>query len=287
MAACEFEVGGWYQNQRCRYQVVEIDNDVLLVRLDHGSECLLDAREQATASRYAVHPWWYGHPGPRERVGKELRERGVQHLYHFTALDNLRGIRDVGAICSKSTLERLDRWPVPVPGGDDDSQSLDKQNGNWPFTSLSIAWHTPQFFKRLAQRSLVSFCISPEVAGAGGARIYDTNANSDARNLLREFDEVLDRLDFDLFTQRRHMPAQNSQEWRDIQAEVLIRDRVPLCFVERIVVDWRIPRSDVERVFGDRFPIASVDFKQWRYGDLPRPNDPRQLRPEPPPDPYE
>ncbi len=275
MPVCEFEAGAWYRNDRCRYQVLEIDDDVLLVRLDDGSECLLDAREQAAVSRFAAHPWWYGRPGPRQRAAEELRDRGIQHLYHFTALENLRGIRDVGAICSKATLERLDRWPVPVPGGDDDSQSLDKQNGNWPFASLSIAWYTPQFFKRLSERPLVSFCISPEVAGAGGARIYDTNANSDARNLLRHFDEALDRLDLDLFTQRRHMPAQDSREWRGIQAEVLIDDRVPLDFVERIVVDRRIPLPDVERVFGERFPIAVVNFKQWRYGDLPQPNDPR------------
>lgn len=283
----QFEPGHWYRNERCRYQVIEIDDDVLHVRLDDDSECLLDAGEQAGASRYAAHPWWHGRPGPRQRAAKELRERGVQHLYHFTALENLQGIRDVGAICSKETLERMDRWPVEVPGGDDDSQSLDKRHGNWPYVSLSLAWCTPQFFNRLDQRPLVSFCVSPEVAGAGGAKIYDRNANSDTRELFRDFDEALDRLNLDLFTQRRHAPAQDSQEWREIQAEALIHDRVPLGFVERIVADWRIPRADVERVFGARFPIAMVNFRKWWHGTLPC-LDALQLRfPGPPPDPYE
>ncbi len=71
MDKCAFEVGGWYRNKRCRYQVVEIDDDVMLVRLDDNSECLLDAREQATVSRLAAHPWWYGPPGPRQRTARE------------------------------------------------------------------------------------------------------------------------------------------------------------------------------------------------------------------------
>ena len=57
--------------------------------------------------------------------------------------------------------------PVPVPGGNDLSQRLDRRGGNWSYVSLSFAWHTPQFFSRLSQHPPVSFCVSPEVAGAG------------------------------------------------------------------------------------------------------------------------
>lgn len=279
-----FEEGEWYRNTHGRYQVVEVDDDVMHVRLDDGRECLLDAQKQAVVSRAAVPPWWDDPPGRRQRAADDLRARGVQHVYHFTAQENLQGIRDVGAICSKTTLDTMGRWPVRQPGGDADSQSLDKRNGNWPYVSLSFAWHTPQFFNRLSDRPLVSFCISPEVVGARGSKIYDTNANGGDRKCLRRA-EALSSLAFGSFRQRpRHLPK-HSPAWRNIQAEVLILDRVPLCFVERIVVDWRIPRAAVEAVFGDRFPSAVVNFKQWWHGTLPC-SDALQLHlPEPEPAP--
>ena len=81
--------------------------------------------------------------------------------------------------------------------------------------------------------------------------------------------EALDRLNFDRFRHRSPCVEKDSPEWRDIQAEVLIHDRVPLDFVEQIVVDQRLPFPDVKAVFGERFPIMKVDFKRCN-GTLPR-----------------
>jgi hypothetical protein len=284
MAPCDFEVGGWYRNQRCRYRVVEIDDDVLLVRLDDGSECSLDAREQAKVSRHTEPPWWLCASDSRRYAATELRKRGVQHVHHFSAMENLPGIRDVDAICSKMTLVRMNRRPM-VPGGNEYSQQRDWENDNAAFVSLSFAWHTPQFFVRLRDRPLVAFCVSPEVVGAEGAVIYDTNANASAAESFFNLSDALPHLNFQLFARPSPgPPAADSSEKHDLQAEVLIPDRVPLEFVERIVVDQRLRHADVERVFGDRIPIAVVNFKEWQHGDLPQPNVPRQLRPGPPPD---
>ena len=275
MAACEFEVGVWYRNKRYRYQVAKIDDDVLLVNLDDGSECLLDAREQAEVSRHAEPPWWLCAPDSRSRADTELRKQGLPYVHHSTALENLAGIRDVDAICSKKSLVLMSRWPR-VLGGNDFSQQRDWENDNAAFVSLSFAWHTPQFFVRLRDRPLVVFCVSREVVGAEGAVIYDTNANASAAQPFFNLSDALPHLNFQLFAQPCSVPpADGSPEKRDLQAEVLIPDRVPLGFVERIVVDRRLRRADVERVFGDRFPITAVDFKQWQYGDLPQPNDRR------------
>ena len=178
----------------------------------------------------------------------------------------------------------MNRWPVPVPGGNDLSQRLDRRGGNWSYVSLSFAWHTPQFFSRLSQHPPVSFCVSPEVAGAGWARIYDTNATAGDRECFGDLSEALDRLNFDRFRHRSPCVEKDSPEWRDIQAEVLIHDRVPLDFVEQIVVDSRIPLA-VERVFGARFPIAVVNFTQWWHGTLPVPGRFPARFGEPPPDP--
>ena len=276
MAACEFEVGGWYRNQRCRYQVVEIDDDVLLVRLDDGSECLLDAPEQAEVSWCVPPPWWADPSDSRRHAAAVLPTRGVTHLYHFTAPENLEGIRDLDAICSKDTLQRLDRW-YTIPGGDETSQCRDAARGHWEYVSLSFAWHTPQFFTRLSAHPRVTFCISPEVAGAEDAIIYGTNANSSDTEPFRDLSEALDYMNFERFKRRFPKPVKDSKEWHDIQAEVLIAERVPLDFVERIVVPPQA-KGRVAALFGDRFPIAVVNFRQWRYGDPPQPNDPRQRR---------
>ena len=267
-----FEAGAWYRNDHDLYEVrevVEIDGAVkILVRLEDCSEEVLDARDEARVSCPAAPPWWRRSPALRRRAARVLGERGAKHLYHFTALENLRDVQEVGAICSKETLERLGRWPVKVPGGDDLSRDLDEVRDNWRFASLSFAPYTPQYFRKRTRHPLALFCLSLDVAGAGGAIITDTNATANDRRRCGDVVEALPHLDFDSFSRRLHPSDQDTERWakwkRAVQAEVLVPNRVPLCFNEKIIVETREHAHFVDEVFG---PISEV----VPLNDAPRP----------------
>ena len=188
-----------------------------------------------------VSQWW----GPcgadsRKRAAKKLHERGVEYLYHFTAEQNLQGIQDAKAICSKETLKRMGQSLDEVPGGNRLSRNLDEVWNNGGFVSLSFSRYTPQFYKKREQRPLVIFCISPRVAGAEGACFTNTNATSKDQKRVG-LDQALSRLNF----------------WSDPQSEVLVPDHIPLRgFVEEIVVESEAQRARVVTVFSRRFRIA-------------------------------
>lgn len=217
----------------------------------------------------------------RRRAERVLRENGVDHIYHFTSLYNLKGIREVGAICSKRTLGLMGRWPVPVPGGDELSHRLDRQCGNWGLVHLSFARYTPQYYdrRRCQEFPLALFCLSPEIAGAAGVVITDTNATSSDHERFRELVEAIPHLDFDSFRPSRRpwtMDPKQRERWkRAVQAEVLVPKRVPLRFNEKIIVETREHAHFVDEVFGPISDVAPI------Y-DAPRPQlfwDPDQPSP--------
>ncbi len=253
--------GKWYWNtsERLLYkveEVVEVDgDDWLAVHLEDGSRRTWNARALAAVSSLTDPPWWRRPLTPL--IADELRSRGVEYLYHFTALTNLQNIRDDGAICSKASLESMGRSLGDVPGGNRVSRSIDRELGNWHFVSLSFSRYTPQFFVKRDQRPLVLFCLSPEIAGASGAIITDTNATSSDHGRFGDFGEARPHLNFDSFTRSVEWSDPGYIGWkRSVQAEVLVPDRVPLCFVSGIIVEWEPRRRDVTAVFGDRFPIT-------------------------------
>ena len=253
--------GKWYWNtsERLLYkveEVVEVDgDDWLAVCLDDGSTDTWNARALAAVSAPASPPWWERPftPGIAER----LCASGVDHLYHFTSLYNLKRIREVGAICSKRTLGLLERWPVPVPGGDGDSHRRDRELGDWGRVALSFARHMPLYRKRRMKYPLAVFCLSPEIAGADGVVITDTNTASSDHQRFCGLDKALPHLDFRSF---RPSPRSDTQRRearkRAVQAEILVPERVPLRFNEKIIVETREHAHFVDEVFG---PISEVE----------------------------
>ena len=56
------------------------------------------------------------HPESQAILARLARE-GMTTLYHFTGVENLPGICQAQALCSKQTLVNQKLWPPPVPGG--------------------------------------------------------------------------------------------------------------------------------------------------------------------------
>ena len=270
--------GKWYWNtsERLLYkveEVVEVDgDDWLAVHLEDGARRTWNARALAAVSAPASSPWWLQPFTPG--IAEELQARGVEHLYHFTALPNLQGIAAAGGLFS-TRIRHLLRLEVPVPGGDPESRDRDWALDNASFVHLCLSRCTPlrhEFKKRNPDHPLVMFCLSRSLAGADGSRITLTNAISSRAQ--RSFDpiEALPHLNFDSFHwEPDQSDAQRSQWKHDVQAEVLIPDHIPLSFIQEIVVESEADVSRVEAVFGKRFPISVANFKQWKQWCPPHP----------------
>ena len=263
--------GKWYWNtsERLLYkveEVVEVDgDDWLAVHLEDGSRRTWNARALAAVSASVVPPWWL-HPFT-PGIAQEYEARGIEHLYHFTALPNLQGIAAAGGLFS-TRIRHLLCLEVPVPGGDPESRDRDWELDNASFVPLSLSRCMPlrhEFKKRNPDHPLVMFCLSRSLAGADGSRITLTNAISSRAQ--RSFDpiEALPLLNFASFGWEPDQSDAHRSQWRhDVQAEVLIPDHIPLRFVQEIVVESDTDITKVEAAFSTRFPISVANSKQWR-----------------------
>lgn len=171
-------------------------------------------------------------------------------LYHFTSVENLSLIAQVGALCSKQTLEDQGRWPCAEPGGDDLSHRLDRSNDNWDKVALSYTPRTPMAYRRKPLRHLCFFVVRLDAACLDGVIFTDTNAAATSRAVRRG--EGLAGLDVVDFAAIKSQPRPWDREgWvNPVQAEVLIPDCVPLDLVERVVFVSMASLEEGRRLWG-------------------------------------
>lgn len=177
-----------------------------------------------------------------------LRQEGVTALYHFTSVENLSGICQIQALCSKQTLEK-ERQKLPRnTGGNPLSHSLDRYRGNWDKVSLNLTSHTPMVYHRKREQHLCFFVIRPEVATWSGVAFTDTNAASNAY----QRGEGLAGLNNIKFASIRSIPRPGDRDgWvQPVQAEVLVRDRIPLEYISHIAFVSKASMSYGEKLCG-------------------------------------
>ena len=189
---------------------------------------------------------------------RKLDREGIQSLYHWTSINNLPGIAQRQAICSKQTLENSELWPLPEPGGNRLSHDLDQREGNWDKVSLNFTPYTPLAYHRKKQYHLCFFVIKVEVAIWQGVLFTDTNAASYAH----QRGNGLDGLNLVNFDAIRANPRPGDREgWhRPVQAEVLVPDKIPLEDVEKIVFVSEASLAEGARLWGEfNQPLFEVD----------------------------
>jgi len=190
-----------------------------------------------------------------DRFGRE----GISSLYHFTCVDNLAAIREAGALCSKQALEEADQWPVPQPGGNDLSHSLDKYCGNWDKVALNFTPHTPMAYRKKPEKHLCFFLVGAEVATAPGVVFTDRNATATAGQRRGCGLPGLDLVDFRAI--RAAPRPWDKQGWvTPVQAEVLVPDRIALEKVEAVCFVSKASQLEGELVWGSSaHPPFKVD----------------------------
>jgi len=166
------------------------------------------------------------------QILRVLRQHGIEVLFHFTSVQNLKGISEMNGLCSKKMLSEAGRWPPPWSGGDQLSHNLDMSCGNWDMVSLSYVPNTPMAYHRKQQEDLCFVEVDPSVATWSGVLFTNTNAASLTASRLAGLRGVKE-VDFDEFAS---VPAQpGNPTWkRAVQAEVLVPQFVPLGYVVRV-----------------------------------------------------
>ena len=110
------------------------------------------------------------------QIRKTLEENGIEILYHFTAINNLKWLAQYGLL-SKEKLEKKGILDEIETGGDElISLKLDRELGNWGKVSLYFCPHTPMAYGKQGEKHIVYILINPEVATWENVLFTDTNA---------------------------------------------------------------------------------------------------------------
>lgn len=202
-----------------------------------------------------------------DQILRRLRMERIPALFHFTSVENLRLIRNMGALCSKQVLENSGHWPPPEPGGNQLSHSLDRQNGNWDKVSLNFTPHTPMAYRKKQASHLCFFVIDVSVAAREGVIFTDTNAASTTGQQRGEGLAGLGLIDFNAI--RSAPQPWNRDGWvRPVQAEILVPDRVPLGQVQEVGFVSPASLEEARRIWGNA-PSPMFAVRQKYFSDSP------------------
>lgn len=159
-----------------------------------------------------------------------LKQEGITALYHFSSVENLPGICQMDALCSKQVLEEQGLLSTLTTGGNTLSHSLDRNRGNWDKVSLSFTPYTPMAYNRKKEQHLCFFLINPEVAAWSDVSFTDCNAT---KNDHRRGQGLvgLNNVQFNVI---RAVPFSVDGWFQYVQAEVLIPVSIPLAYVTEV-----------------------------------------------------
>lgn len=203
-------------------------------------------------------------PGPEaSAIEAKLRSEGISSLYHWTSVENLPNIRDMGSLCSKQVLKDHGLWPSKVePGGNEQSHELDESLGNFDKIALNFTPHTPMVFNRKKNigNQICFFIIDTKVAARRDVMFTRTNAASPS---CRRSDGMAGLNLVDFSAVKAH--PFDVDDWVElVQAEVLVPDGIGLDQVKRVVFVSEASCKEAERLWGSSpHPSFEVDRRYF------------------------
>ncbi|SRR6266705_5150330 len=94
------------------------------------------------------------HPNAQAILSR-LKQEGITALYHFTNVENLPSICQMGALYSKQMLEEQGLLSTLVTGGNSLSHDLDHYQSNWNKVSASFTPYTPMAYNRTSSFEVI------------------------------------------------------------------------------------------------------------------------------------
>lgn len=183
-----------------------------------------------------------------------LKEKGISKVYHFTDRDNLQSIVDNGGLLSWMDCDDKN-IVIPKPGGGDLSRALDRRQGLQYYVRTSFVKDHPM--KHIAMND--GRISNPVLLEIDIEKLLDTTdeilfSNCNAAASYCKWGGTLDDLQsikFDLFS--RSYFDLDSDERHYYQAEVLVKNKIPLACISNIEDFITVPLSVVTSQ-----PAASV-----------------------------
>jgi hypothetical protein len=154
-----------------------------------------------------------------------LQREGIRDLYHFTDIENLPLVAQLGALVSKESLENAGLLDQVKTGGNRLSKELDLRFGNWNKVSLSWCPKLPMAYWREQQQHLCYVVVNHNIALRRGVVFTDKNA---ASPYTRRYEGLagLQLVDFDCVRDPYAYTVTERKERK--QAEILVPDQVLL-----------------------------------------------------------
>ena len=165
---------------------------------------------------------------------KLIEQHHITTLYHFTDRENLESIIKNGGLYSWADCEQKG-ISISKPGGSLDSRNLDKRDNLQNFVRVSFVREHPMMYVAMNDGRIsnpVVLEIDPEVIYWQDSLYADRNATKNGALVGSSIDDF-SQLHFNSFKAKKHFDL-NADEQKFYQAEVLVKNHIPLQFIKNI-----------------------------------------------------
>lgn len=165
---------------------------------------------------------------------KLIEQHHITTLYHFTDRENLESIIKNGGLYSWADCEQKG-ISISKPGGSLDSRNLDKRDNLENFVRVSFVREHPMMYVAMNDGRIsnpVVLEIDPEVIYWQDSLYADRNATKNGALVGSSIDDF-SQLHFNSFKAKKHFDL-DADEQKFYQAEVLVKNHIPLQFIKNI-----------------------------------------------------
>ena len=165
---------------------------------------------------------------------KLIEQHHITTLYHFTDRENLESIIKNGGLYSWADCEQKG-ISISKPGGSLDSRNLDKRDNLQNFVRVSFVREHPMMYVAMNDGRIsnpVVLEIDPEVIYWQDSLYADRNATKNGALVGSSIDDF-SQLHFNSFKAKKHFDL-DADERKFYQAEVLVKNHIPLQFIKNI-----------------------------------------------------
>lgn len=165
---------------------------------------------------------------------KLIEQHHITTLYHFTDRENLESIIKNGGLYSWADCEQKG-ISISKPGGSMGSRDLDRRDNLQNFVRVSFVREHPMMYVAMNEGRIsnpVVLEIDPEVIYWQDSLYADRNATKNGALVVSSIDDF-SQLHFNSFKAKKHFDL-DADEQKFYQAEVLVKNHIPLQFIKNI-----------------------------------------------------
>lgn len=165
---------------------------------------------------------------------KLIEQHHITTLYHFTDRENLESIIKNGGLYSWADCEQKG-ISISKSGGSMSSRDLDRRDNLQNFVRVSFVKEHPMMYVAMNDGRIsnpVVLEIDPEVIYWQDSLYADRNATKNGAHVGSSIDDF-SQLHFNSFKAKKHFDL-DADEQKFYQAEVLVKNHIPLQFIKNI-----------------------------------------------------